>query len=437
MAQTAPSPFSISNFGTPAARKPAVEASYLKFEPNPTGHEGAAKVASVFNFSSLADKIDTVKVVVGNPLSRRTWAIHQHLLTAVSDFARVALSWGGKEQEAKVIELPEEDPDVFEYFVKYVYTSIIDVPSLDRKLHLYVLADRLQATELCRKVHFSLTFFGDTISNAQMKYVLENTAPGDALRHSCLDKLSRDMAFKAKQFPIDFSTVLCENYASEILAKMMGKYDAIILAPSQATATTSLSSPVDKAKKSTGFGFSSTGALPQGQSQFPLVPPFGQGQFSLGRPPPRSPGDSNANTDSGSGLFRVPVTTTTSSQSIFGPRSAQQNGVAANSSTTMEASTPQITTATGVSSNNSTLNGSVTGVAANASLTTPRAASSQSATAGAGAGAAPAASSTMRGISLAATTSTQTGTSVASSQNLTAAVSPTVQALLPYLCVST
>lgn len=64
---------------------------------------------------------DSLVVVLVGPESQR-FDLHKGLICARSDFFRAALNGHFKEAEGK-IELPEQDPETFKYFVNWLYTD--------------------------------------------------------------------------------------------------------------------------------------------------------------------------------------------------------------------------------------------------------------------------------------------------------------------------
>ena len=123
--------------------------------------------------------------------------------------------------------------------MRFLYTSAIEASSLDMNLKLYVLGDRLQATDLCERIHASIKDLFHRFTEAQLEYVLDNTAPGDRLRRSCILQLGTAVR-SSLFFPYShqFAKVLCEEHASEILADIICKYDSIIMEPARADGTT-------------------------------------------------------------------------------------------------------------------------------------------------------------------------------------------------------
>ena len=47
-----------------------------------------------------------------------------------------------------MLRLPERDPEAFDSYVKYLYTSVIDDSRLDMSLQLYVLGGQMKDLQL-------------------------------------------------------------------------------------------------------------------------------------------------------------------------------------------------------------------------------------------------------------------------------------------------
>jgi hypothetical protein len=98
------------------------------------------------------------------------WCLHENLLSGVSDFFRSAFNSGFKESVEGKITMPEDDPQAFELFVRWLYmrtlvpqavTSPATIANLlfrhvsngaaaciHEALHLYVLASKLLIEDL-------------------------------------------------------------------------------------------------------------------------------------------------------------------------------------------------------------------------------------------------------------------------------------------------
>ncbi|KIX10275.1 uncharacterized protein Z518_01357 [Rhinocladiella mackenziei CBS 650.93] len=190
----------------------------------------ARKLLVVPSFVSLANETEVVKVVVGQaPPS--TWVIHETLLTTTSRFAKSALSLPFLEKGERTIKLPEENPAIFESFVRFLYTNVVDFSSLDSGIELYLLADRLQASTLCDKIFTAITFEVDTFTTEQILHVLNNTPTSDKLHHACIQRICRDIRFNKYHAGVSVTRELCEKHSWEILALLLGKHDEIVKAP--------------------------------------------------------------------------------------------------------------------------------------------------------------------------------------------------------------
>jgi hypothetical protein len=287
--------------------------------------------------ASLIDSTAIIDVVVGTSPERR-WVVHEQLLTSASRFAKAALALPFKEREERTLRLPEEDPDVFDQFVKYLYTSAIGDLPIDMRLQLYVLGDRMQATTLCDRVRATLdglvsTFFDE----AQLEYVLENTSPGDGLRRICILRLGV-AARTWPYFPFSdrFIKLVCQKYAGEILADMINKYETIIMrSAGDDSSVISFPTPEPLAGSKLQGRPQDHGSSPW-TAQFPTSSPlFGSSPASVSRvvsqqtPTPATPSifakEAVARTtpaleNGGAGLFGVSASSTSMSlsQSIFG-----------------------------------------------------------------------------------------------------------------------
>lgn len=112
---------------------------------------------------------DRVVTVLVGPHEMK-WCLHENLLSGVSDFFRSAFNSGFKESVEGKITMPEDDPQAFELFVRWLYmrtlvpqavTSPATIANLlfrhvsngaaaciHEALHLYVLASKLLIEDL-------------------------------------------------------------------------------------------------------------------------------------------------------------------------------------------------------------------------------------------------------------------------------------------------
>lgn len=112
---------------------------------------------------------DRVVTVLVGPHEMK-WCLHENLLSSVSDFFKSAFNSGFKESVEGKISMPEDDPQAFELFVRWLYIrtlvpQAVTSPSttanllfrpassgaaacIHESLHLYVLASKLLIEDL-------------------------------------------------------------------------------------------------------------------------------------------------------------------------------------------------------------------------------------------------------------------------------------------------
>lgn len=69
-----------------------------------------------------------VTILVGP--SEVTWRLHENLLSSTSDFFRSAFNSGFRESIEDRLSLPEDDPQAFELFVRWMYARALAQPSI-------------------------------------------------------------------------------------------------------------------------------------------------------------------------------------------------------------------------------------------------------------------------------------------------------------------
>ena len=80
---------------------------------------------------SLANQTETIKVVVGGNPARSekpvTWVVHKAPFLEFCGHARKTLSRPFKDEneDGQVIHFPQEEPSIFDVFIKYVYTRSV------------------------------------------------------------------------------------------------------------------------------------------------------------------------------------------------------------------------------------------------------------------------------------------------------------------------
>ncbi|KAF2500044.1 hypothetical protein BU16DRAFT_522892 [Lophium mytilinum] len=162
-----------------------------------------------------------IEVVVGTEPNTRTWFLYESLLCSYSDFFRAALQGGFKEAKEKRVALPEEDPEVFELFVQWLFTGgyifddeIVTRDAIDDMIrdgepyaHASVLRKSAQAWVFGEKIRSSVDFKNYAmnylyqmllpkkvplifpIDPAQILLAFQHTADGSCLRRFFMDYL--------------------------------------------------------------------------------------------------------------------------------------------------------------------------------------------------------------------------------------------------------
>lgn len=181
--------------------------------------------------------IPIVTIHVGK--SRAAFHVHMNHVCRVSPVLKSAFTGKFKETAEKSMDLPENDPDVFELFLQWVYEKTCQLPAgdineeIDKRYmqlaQLYVLADQLLVIELKNYVidlYFEITTQTDRLPRpAVVFYVYENSMKGSPLRkllvqsYSCMLDLgwykNKSNAEILSENP-EFASDLAITFASQI-----------------------------------------------------------------------------------------------------------------------------------------------------------------------------------------------------------------------------
>ncbi|ROV97720.1 hypothetical protein VMCG_07433 [Cytospora schulzeri] len=151
------------------------------------------------------------------------WCLHENLLSGVSDFFKSAFNSGFKESIEGQITMPEDDPQAFELFVRWLYMRTL-VPQavtsptttanllfrhaggaaacINDSLHLYVLASKLLIEDLENAcVDIAHAYYGVGMRRPDIKdvqYIYDNTVPGSGMRKLLRERLTLGL-FKGRQ----------------------------------------------------------------------------------------------------------------------------------------------------------------------------------------------------------------------------------------------
>lgn len=69
--------------------------------------------------------MSTITVLVAEGNAQKKFVIHQDLICARSDFFRNSMKDGWKESNEGVVELPEDDPQIFGLYVQSLYVRCL------------------------------------------------------------------------------------------------------------------------------------------------------------------------------------------------------------------------------------------------------------------------------------------------------------------------
>jgi BTB/POZ domain len=323
-------------------------------------NKNAVSPGSNATFVNLMNLTDMVDVVVG-PQDTKThgrWVIHQQLLVGDSEFAALALKGNFKETKERVIRFPEENPEVFAHYVRWIYTSCILTFSLEMLVQMYTLADRLQSLKFANACYQTLAKNTDLYNPEQIKYLLDNTYEDDRLRKLCTTQIGRGVLAGKYSFSTDHDRELLKDYMPELMqgvtaavAESIKEGQGIFPDAQSSTKNDRRAFQISSELGNKGFGQfyadiqpSSSNLFGSGSSyNYATGQPFGSGSLPFGNNSTHPPGggafgSSAPATGASNGLFGNPVASLTSTPSGFGlpPTTASGAGAFGNpvSSTT-------------------------------------------------------------------------------------------------------
>jgi Nucleoporin FG repeat region len=170
-------------------------------------------------FVNLKNLTDVVEIVVGKADSDEParWIVHQKLLTDDSEFASLALKHNFKEKDERVIRFPEEHPDVFEHYIKWLYTSCILTFSLELVVQMYTLGDRLQSIKFANACYETVSRSTDSYTAHQIKYIFDHTYTDDRLRKLCVSQVGKGILAGRYSFSFSHEQELLKEFMPELM----------------------------------------------------------------------------------------------------------------------------------------------------------------------------------------------------------------------------
>ncbi|KAK0515174.1 hypothetical protein JMJ35_002553 [Cladonia borealis] len=150
-------------------------------------------------FPDAADMLEgsPAAVHVGCGDAKKIWHLPETLLKSKSEFFTKALEGGFTEGISKIITLPEENPDIFKYFVEWLYIGDdqLVVPDSDTFVCLWTLGDRLvcpllQDGMMCDLIACHSDYY---MGEGTLKQIYDGSTRGSKLRQFAVDQCLFDV----------------------------------------------------------------------------------------------------------------------------------------------------------------------------------------------------------------------------------------------------
>ena len=203
---------------------------------------------------------------VGSGNAKKVWHLPEKLLKSKSTFFTAALEGGFAEGLSKIVTLPEEDPDLFENYIEWLYVGFNESTEWDGEtlVDQWTLGDRLGCAVMQDDVMCKLIKYYDdlVIDLDTLQKIYEVSAAGSKIRQFVIDLCLHDI----RQVSSDLTVVqsIYEQFLekNEDFAQELGKA-TILLADREPndpsldqTAYLCAPPPPSKAKPSSGSAFS-------------------------------------------------------------------------------------------------------------------------------------------------------------------------------------
>ncbi|KAK4540190.1 hypothetical protein LTR36_009688 [Oleoguttula mirabilis] len=150
-----------------------------------------------FPTTQMFDEI--IVVIVGEGSDSKSFSVHKGVACFHSGFFRAATKSCYKEGKEGVIELPDEEVDVVEQFVKWLYTRQVDKPvehhaAFLAMSKLWTFSDRRDVPLLANTMVDAMRdviFRTRKLPTQALHYIYENTTPNSELRRFVIDLIAR------------------------------------------------------------------------------------------------------------------------------------------------------------------------------------------------------------------------------------------------------
>ena len=163
---------------------------------------------------------------VGAGDAKKVWHLPEKLLKSKSTFFTAALEGGFAEGISKTVTLPEEDPDLFENFVEWLYVGFNQSAEWDGDtlIDQWTLGDRLgcalmQDDAMCKLIKYYVDYHPvlDTLER-----VYEVSTPESKLRRFVIDQCLYDIRHSCPKMEVE-CTYLQFLKQNEDFAKQLGE----------------------------------------------------------------------------------------------------------------------------------------------------------------------------------------------------------------------
>ena len=136
---------------------------------------------------------------VGSGDAKKVWHLPEKLLKSKSTFFTAALEGGFAEGLSKTVTLPEEDPNLFENYVEWLYVGFNKTAELDVNMLIdqWTMGDRLgcplvQDDAMCKLIKY---YQGWHFDLETLEKVYEVSAAGSKIRQFVIDQCLYDIRY--------------------------------------------------------------------------------------------------------------------------------------------------------------------------------------------------------------------------------------------------
>ncbi|KAF2007736.1 hypothetical protein P154DRAFT_419660, partial [Amniculicola lignicola CBS 123094] len=149
----------------------------------------------------------TIEVVVGQDPDKKSFHVHELAICDRSEFFRNAMKpeWASQRQDGRIVELPEDDPEAFSFYMIWLYSGRIPtlpdphVPPTSESHHTlayaYVLGERLLDNDFKNAIADTYVLYARGMppakrfypSNEEIRVIYEGTRESSPLRKLLVD----------------------------------------------------------------------------------------------------------------------------------------------------------------------------------------------------------------------------------------------------------